>query len=222
LRQGEFLKEFFIKSDDEIAEYLSGKSSPVTESVLLRFALNIEKIPSAVAELYPLHFLLYNRLYAVKISYGEKGFYLHLDPMRIRLVALPDGCCYYFPNEGSFCNEPCAHGLCGAHESTVERELPAFDPMRSFYMDMRNLDFGDTDLLEKYRGGIMNHAWNKDEVKSALAFFGFNIDYPGAALIRKRYYELARRVHPDLPDGSSDKMKRLNSNYGILKKAFVF
>lgn len=191
--------------------------------MLLKFALKVESIPSSAAELYPLHFLMYNRLYSIKISYGQKGFYLHLDPMRIRLLPLPDGCCYYFPDEGLFCNQPAGEkGLCDAHEHSAERDFPSFDPMRSFYMDMQNLDFGDTDLLEKYRSGIMNHAWNRDEVKSALLYFGFNIDYPGAELIRKRFYELARKFHPDLPNGSSDNMKCLNSSYEILKKAFVF
>lgn len=56
-----------------------------------------------------------------------------------------------------------------------------------------------------------------DEVRKAKDFFGFSYT-PTKEDVKKRYKELAKKYHPDINDGSDEKMKELNHFRDILMK----
>ena len=91
-----------IKGCSEIKQYLLQQSAPVHEGRLLKFAYSSEGLPGSQELLFRYHFELYHSLYMIKDIAGQEGLYLHLDPMRIRLLPLSAGCSFYFDKEGAF------------------------------------------------------------------------------------------------------------------------
>jgi hypothetical protein len=57
-----------------------------------------------------------------------------------------------------------------------------------------------------------------DERKEAREFFGLEHDHKDMEEINKRYKELARELHPDMPSGDTEKFKMLNHHHKILKR----
>jgi hypothetical protein len=57
-----------------------------------------------------------------------------------------------------------------------------------------------------------------DERKEAREFFGLEHDHKDMEEINKKYKELARKLHPDMPTGDAEKFKKLNHHHKILKR----
>ena len=209
-----------MKQEGEIADFLIERNRPSAESELLRFACTAERLPSAQRELFAVHFELYHRLYKIRERFGNAGWYLHLDPMRIRLVRLPSGCFFYFPDSGSFCGEGDAP-RCRAHPHRGDPSLPSFDPLREFYLNHDNVSYWDDPLFQKSLRGSAVYCFKAGAVKEALSFFGITLTNPGRALVVKRYRELSKQYHPDLC-GSDSMMKLLNAHYDVLREAIPF
>jgi len=57
-----------------------------------------------------------------------------------------------------------------------------------------------------------------DERKEAREFFGVEHDHKNMEEIDKKYKELARTLHPDMPTGDVEKFKQLNHHHKILKR----
>ena len=57
-----------------------------------------------------------------------------------------------------------------------------------------------------------------DERKDARAFFGLEHDHKDIEEINKRYKELAKTLHPDMPTGDVEKFKKLNHAHKILRR----
>jgi hypothetical protein len=89
---------------------------------------------------------------------------------------------------------------------------------------------------EKFWVGLANRPQTADEVRDsfrkrresrlhtmrapdrdALAYFGFT-DYPDATALRKRYHELAKKLHPDRGSGDAEQFVRLQAAYERLQK----
>src|SRR4030042_3368742 len=102
----------------DISDFLLSRDSPVMEVELLRIITGEQRMPAARDSLFVLHFSLYHALYNLKYHAGACGFYLHLDPMRIRLIKTPGAgrCHHYFPETGIHCGHPSDGGsYCNRH-----------------------------------------------------------------------------------------------------------
>ncbi len=82
------LKDF---NTSDIRAMLAGRSAPLSEAEILRLLTGGKALPREREALFELHFSLYHALYRLKAEAGRRGFYIHLDPMRIRMVRTPDG-----------------------------------------------------------------------------------------------------------------------------------
>ncbi len=208
---------------DEIRDMLLEYREPVMEIELLKRVFNIRKIPSSVEKLFPIHFTLYNGLYRLREEMGARGYYIHLDPMRIRLIKVPEkNCRYYYPEKGDFCGgDISGHGYCKYHENLYEeqRNRVTFDPLFDFYRNEENITFWKSGILQKLMDGIVLYSVKRGEIRTALDFMG--ISHPSKKIIQKRYHELAKQYHPDNSKESEEKMKILNVSYQVLMEVFI-
>ncbi len=213
--------EMISVNDHDLFDYLRERKLPVMEIELIR--LFTGGFPRDGEEaLFQVHFSLYHSLYRLKEEAGSSGYYLHLDPMRVRMLRIPDeGCRHYLPEEGCFCREAVFDSLyCAGHAGGHGGEVyPFFDPVREFYLNPDNISFGNSHILKRLMRGIRVYGFRKGEIDDALDIFG--LTRPNRRALQKRYHELARRFHPDSGNGNMIQMKRLNHAYNILKEVFV-
>jgi len=206
---------------EEFFHYLKDKNKPVMEIELIRYFTGDYSRQGEEA-LFRVHFSIYHALYRLKTSAGKKGYYLHLDPMRVALVMAPDGqCAHYLPEKGEFCKKSAnGTGYCTAHGfSRHDESFPTYDPLQEFYLNPDNISFGNTHILKRIMNGILIYSFRKGDIEEALVLF--DLVRPDKKRIQKRYRELARKHHPDGPGGSASEMKKLNHAYNILKEVFV-
>ncbi len=57
-----------------------------------------------------------------------------------------------------------------------------------------------------------------EERKEAREFFGVHEDHKDIEEINKKYKQMARDLHPDMPTGDVEKFKKLNHHHKILKR----
>ena len=210
--------------ESELVRYLVSQDGPVSEAAILKRMTGRRYLSESSEGLYVLHFTLYHSLYRLRRRASTDKYYLHLDPMRIRMLSLnpPGECTVYFPETGRFCSRPVTNnGFCSYHEyyASERYHFPVFDPMSEFYLNEENIAFGKSMLLERLMRGVMTYSLKKGEVKAALGFFG--ISHPSRRIIQRRYRDLARQYHPDLIKGNDEMMKRLNSSYQVLCEIFI-
>ncbi len=210
-------------SEIDLFDRLSSLERPVMEVELIRRFASGSLPADSTESLFVRHFSLYHALYGLKLSAGNRGFYLHLDPMRIRLIRLPEAsmCHYYMPEDGRFCSLAAETGcFCQRHSSYGNDLLNriAFDPMADFYLNPDNIVFGGSLILDRLMKGMTIYGLRKGEIDSALELFG--ISKPGKKTIQSKYYELALKYHPDKNDGSEAKMKEVNNAYHVLREVF--
>ncbi len=205
----------------EIFALLESRDAPVMEADLLRTVTGGQRIPSGRERLFELHFSFYHALYRLKREAGDRGYYLHLDPMRIRLLRVPGpgACHHYYPETGSHCGLGAGDAsYCARHRDPDRSAALFFDPLYDFYTNPDNLSFGKSAVLEKLMKGVVIYALRRGEVERALKLFG--LSRPTMKGIRKKYRELARSLHPDLHEGSESRMKELNCAYQVLMEIF--
>lgn len=205
----------------ELFTLLESYTAPVMEADLLRSLTSKERIPTGRERLFELHFSFYHALYRLKREAGARGYYLHLDPMRIRLARIPGpGLCHHYdPQAGSHCRLATGGGdYCGAHHGPGVNVI-FFDPLYDFYTNPDNISFGESAVLEKLMKGAIIYALRRGEVERALELFG--IARPTMKIIRKKYHEMAKKLHPDLNRGSEPLMKELNHAYQVLMEVFA-
>ena len=207
-----------------LRHFLEEIAAPVAESILLKKAVGIDSLPGGHEELFALHFSLYHQLYRLKREAGADNWYLHLDPMRIRLVPVPgEGHCHsYLPEQGTFCpNDTEDSPWCAGHAGELAETAGAlhFDPMLDFYTNPENISFGRSDLLRRQMRGVMVYAFKKGEIEAALDFF--RITNPSRKKVQRRFHELAKEYHPDRNGGDDVLMKRLNHAYQVLCEVYV-
>jgi hypothetical protein len=201
---------------------LESMNVPVMEADLLRTVTGEQRIPSAREKLFELHFSFYHALYRLKDEAGARGFYLHLDPMRIRLVRIPDAgsCHYYDPETGAHCGRDAGDGTCCMlHRDPGRDRALTFDPLHDFYTNPENLSFGTSAVLEKLMKGVVIYALRRGEVERALELFG--LKRPTMKRIKRKYHEMAKSLHPDLDRGSEPLMKELNCAYQVLMEVYA-
>ena len=215
-------RELIIISEDLLFNYLVNKDSPVMEFDIIKHFL-----PGGSDQLqytmFVKHFSIYHALYKLKFTAGLKGYYLHLDCMRLRLIHIQEQglCRHYYPEKGHFCNTSTTGNYCEQHESEYKDYhcSATFDIMQDFYINPENIIFEDSEILHKLMSGIRTYCFKKKDVDEALDFF--DIRKPGKKIITKRYRELAGKYHPDRCSGSEEMMKKINSAYMILKEVYI-
>ncbi|NOQ37835.1 DnaJ domain-containing protein [archaeon] len=60
-----------------------------------------------------------------------------------------------------------------------------------------------------------------DKRKEARDFFGVDHDETDWSVIDKKYKNMAREMHPDMPTGDTERFKQLNNAHKILKREFT-
>ncbi len=207
---------------DIIFTLLESLTAPVMEADLLRTLTGEKRIPSGREKLFELHFSFYHALYRLKEKAGARGYYLHLDPMRIRLVRIPGaGACHqYDPERGSHCGLETDDGAyCALHRVPDSEGAMTFDPLYDFYTNPENISFGASAVLEKLMKGVVIYALRRGEVERALELFG--LSRPTMKSIKRKYHEMAKSLHPDLDRGSEPLMKELNCAYQVLMEVYA-
>jgi len=205
----------------DIFNILISRSAPIAEDDLLRILTGAQRMPAGRERLFELHFSLYHTLYRLKFESGAGGYYLHLDPMRIRLIRTPaPGSCHrYYPETGSHCGLDAGDAIyCGLHQDPGANGL-SFDPLLDFYSNPDNISFGTSAILGKLMKGVIIYALRRGEVERALNVFGMS--RPTMKSIKKKYHELAKSYHPDRNNGDDSLMKELNHSYQVLMEVFV-
>lgn len=211
-----------IKIDKiELQAYLSGLSGTTGEYEILKKFTPANKESGEPYSMYERHFSVYHALYLLKNEAGSNGLYLHIDPLRIKLLTIPGNgfCGHYYPEKGAFCMNATAGLYCEVHSRDVDPGIPSFDPMSQFYLDPENIAFGDSELLNDIMQGFRLYFIHKREIDKALVIF--NLLKPGKKSISRRYRELAAVNHPDRCGGNEEKMKEINRAYTLLKSVFV-
>ncbi|HPJ36611.1 MAG TPA: DNA-J related domain-containing protein [Spirochaetota bacterium] len=206
---------------DSLFAYLHELNSVTGEYEILKKFTPEHKEDGSAYSMYERHFSVYHALYRLKAEAGAHGFYLHIDPLRIRLLSVPsDGfCAHYDIDHGTFCMGSTSGQFCTLHYSINETVLPSFDPMAGFYLDPENISFGESEILNDIMKGFRIYFMRKKEIDEALVLF--DLKKPDRKKITKRYRELAAHFHPDRCGGYEEEMKKINYSYSILKEVFV-
>ena len=209
-----------ISRGDLLAHLLNLTENTGEYEILKKFTPELKESGEPYS-MYERHFSVYHALYLLKAEAGGSGYYLHIDPLRIRLLPVPPaGCCgYYYPDSGGFCMNTTGNIFCDIHSGEISPGIPSFDPMAPFYLDPENIAFGVSELLNEVMKGFRIYSIRKSEIDAALHLF--NLKKPARNSISRRYRELAAKFHPDRCEGSEDEMKRINSAYTLLKAVFV-
>lgn len=210
-------KSTLIEYDtDDVVSVLTKQDAPIMESSLISALARRFGYPKLDRTyLYEFHFSLFHILYRIKVE--SHDMYLHLDPLRIRLIELPEKneCGYYYAQSGVFCKKPAIdESLCSSHRILLDLSCPVTDFMKQFYLDTENISFDETGNLAQQMNKILHYGINKREVDKALNFFG--IPYLNRQTLYASYRKLAKKYHPDRY-GDAEKMKEVNREFGVLK-----
>ncbi len=208
-------------SPDHVKYILCEIDSPIMESSLIKELENRFNYPALREDIYAVHFSLFFTLYSMKYIYGTENYYIHIDPMRLRMIKIPgEGfCSYYFPEEGRFCCKKTKEQFCIEHINfSLDNEKLSYDPLMSFYTNEENINYSQRELFEKMSAGIILYSLKKNELQNALKYF--KLKNPTQESVKKRFHQLSKILHPDF-GGCEEEMKKLNYYYGILKEVFV-
>lgn len=205
---------------NDVAEVLLNQKTPIMEATLIRQLSDNYGYSKTSDNIYTVHFSLYHCLYKLKNLYGRKNYYLHLDPMRIRLLKINNTCNHYNEDTGKFCKErKVSKFYCEKHiDETGDYDL-SFDILYEFYINKNNINFGSDIVLEKLYRGYSLYCLKPGIVKDALKYF--SIDKPDKKIIKKRYHLMAKKFHPDISNYGPEKMKELNYYYKVLSDICV-
>lgn len=151
-------------------------------------------VPERVADdhlvLFRTHFLLFHVLYRLRDRWlAERRGALRIHTLSIRL-------------------EPYTSGMSG---------IETADPLRSYYLDLENLDIGREDV-EALLEGFWRQAGAGGDRQWALDVLGLEepVDYPA---VRHRYRRLAMRHHPDR-GGDTESLQEIHRAMSILARCY--
>ncbi|MEI7961766.1 MAG: J domain-containing protein [archaeon] len=81
-----------------------------------------------------------------------------------------------------------------------------------------DLVLSDKKPLDEFIAEFVEDDDVNDERKDAREFFGLDETHKDINEINKRYKEMAKTLHPDMPTGDVEKFKKLNNAHKILKR----
>jgi len=160
-----------------------------------RHSTHVPNLPLAdKLVLFRTHFLVFNALYLLRDRLGEAGIaHLSISPMAIRLLPYSSG----------------------------EAALAERDPLRDYYLDLRNLRDTDEDDVERLLASFWTRMQGSDEKQAALELFELDrVAEPVTALmIKQRYRQLVSLHHPDR-GGSTERLQSINLALEILERYY--
>lgn len=160
-----------------------------------RHSTHVPNLPLAdKLVLFRTHFLVFNALYLLRDRLGEAGIaHLSISPMAIRLLPYNSG----------------------------EATLAERDPLRDYYLDLRNLRDTDEDDVERLLASFWTRMQGSDEKQAALELFELDrVAEPVTALmIKQRYRQLVSLHHPDR-GGSTERLQSINLALEILERYY--
>ena len=170
-------------SEYQLIQYLSEQGWPLSTSAADSLAL------------FTSHFLVYNALYRLQLSYLDQGRYLEISALSIHLSPASDN--------------PAA--------ATALSQQAAMDPsLREYYLDLSHLE----KATEASVDALLNQFWTRfaAEDQSLEAFEVLSL-HPGASFaeVKQRYRVLAMEHHPDR-GGDAAAFQRLNWAFGLLQR----
>lgn len=81
-----------------------------------------------------------------------------------------------------------------------------------------NLVLSEKNTLNNFVSEFKEDSDINDKRKEAREFFGCEHDETDFEVIHKKYKEMAKELHPDMPTGDTEKFKELNVAHKILKR----
>lgn len=144
-------------------------------------------------ELFRAHFLLFHCLYRLQEWLARQGEWLRIHCLDIGVASLDAG----------------QHAADG-------RGLAAGDPLRSYYLDLDNLDAMDAATVEAMLSGFWRRLNGSERRQEALRVLGMEEPAEPAA-IRHRYRQLAQRHHPD-KGGDTETLQQINEALMVLER----
>ena len=161
-----------------------------TEHALLRRLEETEIAPFAGADLgdpmalFRVHFLLFHCLYRLQDRLAADGDWLDIHCLNIALRPLRSA------------------------PPADTRAMARADPLRTYYLELANLDAMDAETLEAMLSGFWRRLDGGERHREALDLLGLE-DPVDPDQVTRRYRQLAQQHHPD-KGGDTETLQRLN------------
>ena len=175
---------------DAVLEQVRQAPDGQTEHALLGRLEKAELAPFAGADLgdqmalFRVHFLLFHCLYRLQERLAARGEWLDIHCLSISLRPLSSA-------------------------STADTGAMAqTDPLRTYYLELANLDAMDAATLEAMLSGFWQRLDGGERHREALDLLGLE-EPVDADQVTRRYRQLAQQHHPD-KGGDTETLQRLN------------
>jgi DnaJ-domain-containing protein 1 len=185
--------DWVIPQSETILDILQLQSGGVSEYSLMeqlaeQQQLQMPEEHGDLLGLFRAHFLLFHSLYRLRDKlWQEQSGHLDIGPLTISLLP-------YNPSDSG---------------------LVQPDPLRSYYLDLTELDQTDDLRVAEMIAGFWNRLANPDQRQQALAELGLQ-DPVDDDSIRQRYRQLAMQHHPDR-GGDTSRFQSLGDAMSQLK-----
>lgn len=143
--------------------------------------------PALPENIFQVHFILFHALYLLRDKFiNKKSYLLNIDTLNIRLNPYKEG----------------------------SNELGHVDNLRSYYLDLNNLENTSTEDVYDLLASFWNKINKLDNREEALAELGLT-DPVNNKAIKQAYRKLAMQHHPDR-GGEADKLQKINDALALL------
>ncbi|WXL27817.1 DNA-J related domain-containing protein [Ectopseudomonas mendocina] len=185
---------------DELYEHLNSAPEGLSEYRLIQLIKagkrnNLPDLPlSDSVGLFRTHFILFNGLYHLRdLLWSKQLATLSISSLCIQLL-------------------PYQSGVNGLSEN---------DPLRTYYMDLSQLDSTGADEVEHLLRSFWLRLHNNEDVKAALELFELSPGNEPISLgtIKARYRRLVSQHHPDR-GGSTARLQAINKAMEILERHY--
>ncbi len=201
----------------KLREFVDALRSPVWECELMRVAFPEANLISGTAlQMYRWHFVLFHALYRLADEYSRAGKYLHIDFMGTCLYERPaeKSCQVFVAEMTKFCGAACVDGFSACEFHRQNTDQMAIDRLsdRYFYADESNFSALAASHAEKFLSGAWHLLQNHDDYLLCL----HTLDLPDGVTkeqVKKRFRHLARTMHPDISEHSSEEFAIMNAAY---------
>ncbi|MBM7060702.1 molecular chaperone DnaJ [Pseudomonas sp. UL073] len=143
--------------------------------------------------LFRTHFLVFNALYRLRDQlWAQQSGHLQIGPLHIQLLPYSPG----------------------------EMALSEHDPLRAYYLDLRNLRDTREEDVEKMLTSFWTRMQGGEEKHAALELFGLDTSRKlDLGTIKHRYRQLVSEHHPDR-GGSTARLQSINLAMEILERYY--
>ncbi len=175
---------------DAVLEQVRQAPDGQTEHALLRRLEGAEVAPFAGTDLgdpmalFRVHFLLFHCLYRLQDRLAARGEWLDIHCLDIAMRPLPSA---------------------GTGDA---RAIAQADPLRTYYLELANLEAMDAETLEAMLSGFWRRLDGGERHREALDLLGLE-EPVNADQVTRRYRQLAQQHHPD-KGGDTETLQRLN------------